>query len=204
MQDPLEIWKSEVPETSEMALLVEVQKAAEKAFAMCTEAFPNYHPLNYIVGQNRFVALQHRLLSFGKIDPVLKSRPLFHQNGMPFTQLYTPNIYLTTATVDEDMTFPQMTLLREQETKAQIDFLNGARVLICNLAINVSAANLGVPNLARIVFPDGHGGYLEPYVDLMQKKVTPVVLPVEKVKDARFTPAIGSEDSRNAPGNAPA
>jgi hypothetical protein len=110
---------------------------------------------------------------------------------MPFTQLYTSRLNLTTATVDEEIAFPQMSLLREIEQTQQIDFLNGEGVLVCHLAIHVSPVSLAVPAIARILFPDGHGGYLEPFVDLTTKIAPPVVLPVEKVKDTRHTPSIG-------------
>jgi hypothetical protein len=74
-QDPLATWQSEVPEATMIGLYVEVQEATRKAFTTCKEAFPGYSPLNYIVGQNRFVALQHRLLGFGNTNGILKANP---------------------------------------------------------------------------------------------------------------------------------
>ncbi len=196
MQDPLKIWESEVPEATEIGLHLVVLAATKKALAMCQEAFPGYRPLNYIVGQNRFTAMQHGLLEFGKTDAALKSKDMFHINGLPFTQLRTPRLHLTTANVDSENAHPQMSLFREQEQAEQLAFLNGAQILICHLTVNVDAQDLSIPNSIRVHFPDGRGGYLEPFVDLKAKAARPIALPVETVKDHRETPALGDKQSQ--------
>lgn len=199
MQDPLEIWNAEIPDMCQAGLHLAVGDAVRAAFDMCKAAFPGYSPLNYIVGQNRFAALQHRLLEFGRNDPSLRSRTLFHINGLPFTQLFTSRIHITTASIDSENAYPQMSLFREQEQTEQLAFLRGAKVLICHLAVYVDPIDLGEASAARVHFPDGRGGYLEPFVDLKAKKIAPVVLPVEKVADLRHTPVI-SPSSNYVPG----
>lgn len=196
-QEPLAVWTEEVPVASQIGLHLVALTATRNAHAMCTAAFPGYNPLSYIVGWNRFTALQHGLMEFGKTDAVFKSTALAHANGLPFTQLRTPRIHLTTAVVDSENAHPQMSLFREQEQERQLAFLNGDGILICHLAVLVGN-DLSVPSVVRVHFPDGVGGYLSPHVDLKAMHATPIILPVETVKDNRTTPTISRKGQQAA------
>lgn len=195
-RDPMDIWRSEVSEASEVALNLAVHEATRKAFSMCKEAFPGYQPLEYAVGWNRFTALQHGLLVLGKSDASFKSKPLFHANGLPFTQLYTKSIHITTAPADSENAYPKISLFRQQELERQVAFFNGARTLTCHLNVS-SGRNLGEPDSVRIHILDGLGGYLDDYIDIKIKTAAPSVIPVEKVTDDRQTSRPERKDLRS-------
>jgi len=183
-QEPLEIWKRVVPDASAIALSDVVFRASSEAYELCKKEYPGYQPLSHIVGWNRFTKLQFKLLDFGEVDPVLKSKQKNHSNHLPFTQLHTPELQITTASVDSDCSIPQLSLFRKQEQDQQLKFFDDRdNILICHLCIRVEG-DLSVPKSVGINFPDGNGGYLtDQYIDLTKLKRAAPILPVEKVAD---------------------
>lgn len=144
--------------------------------------------------------MQVALLEFGTTDPILKSRCLFHDNGLPYTQLYTPKLQVTYATVESPGALPQMSFLREEEQSQQLEFFKDASPLVCHLCLSFEH-DRSAPYSAGIHFPNGHGGYLNQVVDLLQKRQPPTILPQEKVDDSdepRDRHEKGREDDQQA------
>lgn len=182
-QDPLDLWHQEIDEPTALALKDLAFAATAEAFAVCQAEYPHY-PISHIAGQHRFHKMQYKMLAFGQTNPVLKSRPKLHPNGLPFTQLYNDVLQITSATIESEHACPQLSMLREVEQAQQLQFFKEMGVLVCHLCVCVEG-NLAVPKLVHARFPDGKGGYLEPYVDLTNVTRRPIVLPVEPVRDGR-------------------
>lgn len=180
-KDPLDLWNEEVPETTALALKELALAATAEAHGLAVREFPGF-PISHIAGQLRFTKMQYKMLEFGKIDPVLTSRARFHPNALAFAQLYNPRLHITSATIDSAQGCPQLSLLREIEQAEQLQFLNERGVLVCHLCVWVEG-DLSKPKLTHIKFPDGRGGYLEPYVDLAQITRRAPILRVENVRD---------------------
>lgn len=180
-QNPLEIWNRVVPETTAIALKDVAFGATAEAYALCKDEYPNY-PIKYIAGQNRFTKLQYKMLEFGNADPVFQSEVLLHLNGFPFVRLSTPELRITSATIESERAYPQMSLFRDDEQAQQLQFLNQNGVLVCHLCVCVDG-DLSVPKFVQIHFPDGKDAYLDQYVDLTKLTHRVPILPVESVRD---------------------
>ncbi len=186
--DPLALWASEIPESTEIGLARLAQAACRRAFSRQREEYPLYTLGELIVpvGWDRFVQLQHKMKEFGQGDPVLKPRVLRHSNGLPYTQLYTQRLVITSVTLVSIGAY-QESLFRMEQQAQQGDYFKGISPLICHLVLS-GFEDLSDARFVRVQFPDGDDGYLEPYVDLKGKLVKPTILPVENVGGNIETP----------------
>lgn len=180
-KDPLDLWNREIPETTGLALKELVFAATAEAYALCRAEYPGY-AIAYIAGQHRFTKLQYKMLEFGATDPVLRAKTLFHLNGMPFAQLFANKLQMTSATVESEHATPQLSLLRDAEQAQQLRFFEDQGVLVCHLCVCVEG-DLSKPRFVHVRFPNGSGGYLEPFVDLTHLARRAPILPVESVRD---------------------
>lgn len=186
--DPLALWACEIPESTEIGLARLAQAACRRAYSLCRAEYPLYTlgDLAVPVGWERFNQMQHKMKEFGDSDAVLKSRLRQYNSTLPYAQLYTKRLTITYVTLDSIGAY-QPSLFRQEQQIQQAAFFKGVSPLICHLALS-GFEDLSDVRHILIRFPDGHGGYLEPSIDLKAKLTKPTIIPVENVGGNVETP----------------
>jgi hypothetical protein len=167
----LNLFKAEFPESHQIALASAIISSCRRSAAAVKARYRKDYPIRHVLGQDRYHDIQNGLLDLNLSGVACRSER--HPEGSTFyTSLETNGLRLTSRKVDSRAEAAPPTLFREREQALQLSF-NFAK-LVCEIQIVFARDTIDTPQYVDVRFPDGHNGYHEEFIDLVEVLGKPV------------------------------
>lgn len=182
-EDVITRFNAELSEASQLAIALAIATACRESVADTKKRHSAGFPLAHAIGQDRYYQVQDRLLQLDL--PNLSCRSEKHPRGSTFfTAMEGSGLRMTATKLNSRMEIPAPTLFRITEQARQLAFAFDEK-LNAEISFGVSEQNIAELSFIDVRFQDGHGGYLEDFIDMLALLKRPI--PVEEIPDERGT-----------------
>ena len=169
-KDILARFTADFPEGHLAAIVTTIVLAYRKSADAVKARYREDYPKSHILGQERYHDLQNALLDMDLAG--VKTHSVRHPHGSTFfTAIESQGVRLTTRKVEVRAEEAPPTLFREREQALQMSFNFHKVVGEIQIVVEKGA---DAPKYIDLRIPDGSGGYLDEFIDMLALTTKPV------------------------------